>query len=137
MTAIGHVVRLMNLTIGTSETVECAVTACDLVPTFSTVTSTVACPDGTISDAGPTSWSFNVTANVDAGATSFSTYLEENDGDVVAVEWVPDPVNHPTRARKFSVIVKPMNEGHPVGAFASGSVSLPVQGRPTWGAPTP
>lgn len=137
MTAIGHVVRLMSLSVGTEDSVECAVTSCDLVPSFSTVTTEVACPDGVKTDAGPTSWVFTVGYNVDAGADSFSTYLAEHDGEVVSVEWLPDPVNHPTRARQFDVVCKPGNEGHPVGQFAAGTVSLPVQGTPAWGTPTP
>lgn len=137
MTAVGHVVKLMVLKFGTLTTVECAITSATLTPTVTTQTTTTACADGTITDSAPATWTFDVAYNIDAAATSFSSFLSEHEGEVVAVEWTPDPANNPDRIRTFSVVVVPGPEAYQVGAFAASTVQLPVRGKPGWKAAAP
>lgn len=137
MTAVGHVVKLMSLKFGTLTSVECAVTGVTLTPSQSTQTTATACADGSITDTGPSTWTLDVAYNLDPAAGSFSSYLADHEGEVVAVEWTPDPTNAPDRIRTASVVVVPGPEAYVVGSFAASSVSLPVRGKPAWKVVTP
>lgn len=137
MTAVGHVVKIMAVKFGTLTTVECAVTSATLTPSVQTQTTTTACADGTITDSAPATWTWDVAYNIDAAATSFSSFLAEHEGEVVKVEWTPDPTGNPARIREFDVVVTPGPEAYQVGSFAAASVSLPVRGKPAWKAAAP
>jgi len=132
MTAVGHVVKTMVVEIDTVA-YECAVIGVTPTPAFSTLTLETACPDGVVSDAGPTTWTVVLDYAVDWATDSLHRLLNDpaNDGVAAVLHWTPDPVGEPLVSQTMNVTLKPGSAPHRVGAFATATVTLPVKGAPT------
>jgi hypothetical protein len=132
MTAVGYVVKAMTVTTkqGTAAAVsqECAITGIRETPSATTQTTQTACPDGTITDTGPTSWTVDVSYNTSLDPASFHRLLLDHTGEQVTLTWEPDPVNDPGRKRTATVTLVAPASDYTVGSFATATVSLPVRG---------
>lgn len=132
MTAVGYVVKEMTITtkLGTAAEVaqQCAITGLREVPTQNTVTTQVACPDGSITDQGPATWAVEVGYNTSLRPDSFHRLMLDHVGEQVLLTWEPDPVGDPGRKRQATVRFSAPAADYTVGSFATATVSLPVQG---------
>lgn len=132
MTAVGYVVKEMSVKskLGTAAEVEqqCAITGIREVPTQSTQTTQVACPDGSITDNGPVSWAVEVGYNTSLRPDSFHRLMLDHVGEQVQLTWEPDPIGDPGRKRSAMVRLSAPSADYTVGSFATATVSLPVQG---------
>lgn len=141
MSGVGHVVRQMIVKLNpdgdTPVAYECAVTSVKETPNRSVVTTQTACPDGTLQDVGPTSWSVDITYNTSFLPGSLHRLLLDNDGAVGDLEWEPDPINEPGTKRTATVVLTAGGVDSTVGNYATAQVSLPVQGTITTVDPTP
>lgn len=137
MSAKGHVVRFMVIELGayTGDPIECYTTAASLTPSSSDVTTTTACPSGTITDSKPASWTFDLQLNATEGNTELATWLIEHEGESAAVVWTPNAAV-PTFGWSFTVTIKPPALNYTVGEFAGSPVSLAVTGKPVKVDPT-
>jgi hypothetical protein len=116
---------------GAAVAYECAVTAVQEGPTRDTVTSQTACPDGSITDVGPDTWTLTIAYNTSYLPGSLHRLLLDNSGATATVVWEPDPVNEPGTLRNYEVTLVPGAADYTVGAYANASVELPVHGTPT------
>jgi hypothetical protein len=142
MTAVGYVVKTMVLTIdpdpgGTPVAYECAITAVNETASNTTQTSQTACPDGTITDVGPTSWSIDIVHNVSLMPASLHRILRENEGKSATVVIEPFPVAEPGQKISWDVTLVPPGGSYPVGSFAVSTATLPVKGSPVHIDPGP
>lgn len=132
MTAVGYVVNTMSVKtkVGTAAEVEqqCAITGIREVPTQSTQTTQVACPDGSITDNGPVSWAVEVGYITSLRPDSFHRLMLDHLGELVQLTYEPDPVGDPGRKRTATVRLAAPSADYTVGSFATATVSLPVQG---------
>jgi hypothetical protein len=131
--AEGYVVKTllvkMKEGVGTLTEYNLAVLSAKFVPSRSVQASTVA--DGTtIQDVSPTSWALEVSFNTDMAAGKFARFLFDNDGKTGTVELYPNPVTNATLKETATVTLLAGDQDFTVGAFAVGSVSLPVTGKP-------
>lgn len=129
MTAVGYVVKAMSVKIDDTS-YECAVTSVSDAESSSTVTTQTACADGTASDTGPSTWTLNIAYNLDWTPGSLHRILRDNAGDAATVEVEYDPVGAPGVITAYDVTIKPGSGTAGVGAYATGSVALPVKGQP-------
>lgn len=132
MTAVGYVVKQMTVKTkqGTAAEVaqECAITGLRETPTQDTQTTQTACPDGTLTDTGPVSWTVDVGYNTSLRPDAFHRLLLDHLGEDVTLTWEPDPVNDPGRKREATVKLAAPAADYTVGSWATATVSLPVQG---------
>lgn len=134
MTAVGSVVRTMGVGIDTGTGVvqyECAVTKVAENESHDTQTTQVACPDGTASDVGPSTWAIDVDYNVDWAPTSLHRILRAHAGETATLTWQPDPEHNPGVTETATVTLVPGAAQQQVGAYRTASVSLPCIGQPT------
>lgn len=129
MTAIGYAVKTMSLKIGAVQ-YECAVTGVTETPTTSSVTTTTACPDGSKTDSGPTTWELGIDYNVSNLPASLHRILRDNAGSTATVILEPFPVEEPGTTITYEVTLTPAGGAYVVGAFGTASVTLPVHGTP-------
>lgn len=119
---------------------ECEVTGVDESESHDTQNSTTACPtDGAVVDIGPSSYTVDVTANVDVATGSLYRLLTDpaNVGKLADIAWYPDLVNNPTVSRTGQVRLVPPSGSFPVNGFATYTASLPVIGALAWDDVTP
>jgi hypothetical protein len=132
LTGKGYVVKQMTVQIdGTAY--ECEVTGVNLTETHDTQTTHTACASGTVVDVGPSSWTVDVTANVDPKAGSLWRLLMDpaKAGKAAVVTFVPDVIANPLVKVTANVTLVPPTGTFTVNAFATFTVSLPVIGTPT------
>jgi hypothetical protein len=129
MTAVGYVVRTMVITIDATA-YECAIRGVTEVPTSQTVTTQVACPDGTKTDQGPVSWAVTIDYNVSNLPASLHRLLRDNVGADAVLVVEPFPVDEPGTTITYNVKLAPGGAAYPVAAFSEASVTLPVTGSP-------
>lgn len=142
MTAVGHVVKTMRVTIPTPPgstpiDYECAVTGVDLTPTRTTQTSTTACPDGVVVDVGPATYELTIGLNVDMKAGSLYRLLVDHDGTAATVSVEFDPVGAPGVVTNCDVTLLDPGHSAQVGSFHTTSATLPVRGKPRIVDPAP
>lgn len=135
MSAVGYVVKSMVVTIdpepgGTPVAYECAITSVIETPSNTTQTSQTACPDGTIVDVGPTSWSIDIAHNVSLLPTQLHRLLRDNEGKSATVVIEPFPIAEPGHKIEWDVTLVPPGGSYPVGSFATSTATLPVKGSP-------
>jgi hypothetical protein len=129
MTAIGYVVREMTVTVD-GATHACAVRGVTEVPTTTTVTTQVACPDGTKTDNGPVSWALTIDYNVSNLPGSLHRLLRDSVGAAAEIVVEPFPVDEPGTTITYQVRLTPAGGAYVVGSFGEASVTLPVTGAP-------
>lgn len=136
MSGKGFVVKAMTVKIGAAS-YECEVTALKETESHDTVTSRTACPGGTINDVGPSSFTIDVTANVDLHAGSLYALLTTaaNYGLAATIVYAPDATNQPTLTRTAPIVLVPAGADFTVGAFATFDVVFPCTAPPTWTTP--
>lgn len=134
MTVIGYVVKTMSVKIkrGTATAVEyqCAITGVRESPTRSQVTTQVACPDGSKTDQGPTTWTVDVGYNVSNLPDSFHRILRDHDGETATLTVEPFPVQEPGHTVEYDVVLSAAGADYTVGSFGSATATLPVTGKP-------
>jgi hypothetical protein len=142
MPAVGHVVKTLVVKIPTPPGTtpveyQCAVTGVEERPTRQTVTSQVACPDGSLTDVGTPTYELVIGLNVDWNAGSLYRLLRDNDNvdGTVTVEW--DPIGAPGVTVDYEVTLVDPGANAQVGAFAVATATLPVRGYPTITDPAP
>jgi hypothetical protein len=132
MSGIGYVVKTMVVKTkqGTAAEVaqECAITGIRETPTADVQTTQTACPDGVLTDTGPTSWTVDVSYNTSLKPDSFHRLLLDHVGEEVTLTYEPDPVGDPGRKRSATVKLVAPAADYTVGSWANATVSLPVQG---------
>lgn len=133
MSAVGYVVKQMTVKIDTKD-YACAVTSVREVPNTPIQETQTACADGTKTDKGKTTWTIDVTANVDLAADSLYRLLTDpaNDGKAASLEYAPDALNHPDVVKTANVTLVPVGGDFTVNSWATFTVSLPVTGAPTY-----
>lgn len=139
MTAVGYVVKTMTVKTtppgGSLTAYECAVLGVSDTPDRSTQTTAVACPDGSITDTGPASWTVTVDYNVVDTPESFHRMLREYDGQAATLVVEYDPIGAPGTLTNYDVTLQAGSQDATVGSFRTGSVTLPVKGSPTYTDP--
>lgn len=136
MSATGHVRKTIVLTIA-GEAFQCSITGATLTPTAQTQTTAVLCPDGSASDTGPVTWTLDVNYLVDHNAGSLFRVLTEQHGQVAAFTYEPDPETAPGVVWSGDLRIVAGPGGGDQAAWESGSVSLPIIGKPTITDPAP
>lgn len=133
MSGKGYVVKAMTVTIG-AVSYECEITGLTVTPTQNIQTTVTACADGGITDAGPATYTLDITANVVLDPTSLFVLLTTpaNIGTTAHVEWKPDATNKPLVVRQADVTLVAVGESLTPGDWATFDVSLPVKVGPTW-----
>lgn len=129
MSGIGHVRRTITLTID-GATFQCEVTNVTLTPNVPSATATALCEDGVIQDVGVPVWTMDVDYLVDHNGGSFYRFLVDEVGKTADYSYEPDPVNAAGVIYSGTLTVIPGPAGGEAGSFESGSVSLPINGRP-------
>ncbi len=142
MTAVGHVVKTISVKIptppgGTAVEYQCAVTGVDETVERSTSTSYVACPDGSVTDVGPGSYSLVIGYNVDMKSGSLYRVLRDNDGTAATIDVEFDPVGAPGVITHYDVTIVDPGHSAQVGSFHTSTATLPVKGRPRITDPAP
>jgi len=134
MSGVGYVVKAMVLTIaeegGAATAYECAVTGVSEVPSADTQTIQTACPDGSMSDVGPTSWVLTIDYLVSNLPGSLHRLLRDNEGRTAVVTLEPFPITEPGTILEYDVTLTPAGAGYVVGQFGAASASVPVSGKP-------
>lgn len=137
MTTHAYVVKEMHVKIDATD-YQCEVTGVDEGETHSTATLTVACPDGTVNDVGPSSYTLTIGYSVSLLPDSFFRLLDEHAGEAATISVEPNPVTEPGYMREYDVTLIGGPASWQVGAFGQGpSVTLPVNGAPRTIEPTP
>lgn len=131
MAGVGYVVKTLKLTIGVAS-YECSVTNAEVVPTTPTRTTSTACPDGTITAVGNTSWALRVTYNIADDGTDFYGVLADAVGEEAVFEFAIDPDG--SYGWSGTVYMVPGTGAFKVNDFATGSVTLPGKGAFTFGS---
>jgi hypothetical protein len=141
MGAVGYAVTTMVVTIkqgsATAVAYECAITGVTENESHDTVTSRTACPDGSIVEAGPSSYTLTIAANASLAPTSLFRVLRENAGESAVVTVEPFPVREPGHKIEYDVSLVAPGGDFTVGAMSAFTVELPVQGSPRFIDPTP
>lgn len=139
MTAVGYVVKTLTVKLtppgGTETAYECAVTGVQDAPDRATSTTAVACPDGSITDVGPASWTVTVNYNAVDTVGSFHRMLRQYDGQPATLEVEYDPVGEPGLLTSYDVTLVAGSNDATVSAFRTGTVTLPVKGAPVYTDP--
>jgi hypothetical protein len=140
MTGIGYVVKRLTVKLtppGASTPVayECAVTGVSDSPTRTSQTSNTACPDGAITDVGPTSWEVTVDYNAVDDPAGFFRMLREHDGASATLDVEFDPINAPGRITHYDVTLAAGGQDATVGSFRTASSTFPVKGAPRYTDP--
>lgn len=134
MSVVGYVVKTMSVKIkrGTAAAVayECAVRGVTEQETADVVTTRVACPDGTKTDTGPSSWSVTVDYNVSNLPDSLHRILREHAGEPATLTVEPFPVEEPGHFVEWDVTLRPGGGAYTVGSYGEASVTLAVTGAP-------
>jgi hypothetical protein len=134
MSVVGYVVNTMSVKIkqGAATAVEyqCAVTGVRENPTRQQVTTQVACPDGSKTDQGPTSWTVDVSYNVSNVPDSFHRIMRDHDGAAATLTVEPFPVQEPGHLVEYDVVLSAGGADYTVGSYGTATVTLPVQGKP-------
>lgn len=131
MATHAYVVKEMHVIVGAVD-YQCEVTGVGFAPTSSPQTITVACPDGTVTDAGPSSWSVTVNYTSSLLTAAFFRFLVEHDGEPATIEIEPNPVTEPGYKISADVTLTAGGSDWTVGSFGTGSTSLPVTGSPSF-----
>lgn len=116
---------------------EAHVSEVTLIPSASAQTWKGAAPDAMFTDMTIATWTVQLAYAQDWETDdSLALYLLENEGE--EVEMVFSPTGSAT-GPKFTVdvIITPGQAGGAIDAFGTATVTLGVQGRPTYTAPTP
>jgi hypothetical protein len=141
MSAVGYVVKNMTVTlkIGTAAETshQCEITGVVETESHTEQTSQTACVDGTIVDAGPSSWSVAVAHNVSLLPTSLFRLLREHAGEEAVLTVEPFPIQEPGHKIAWTVTLIPSGGDFTVGAFATSTPPLPVKGAPVHIDPAP
>jgi hypothetical protein len=139
MSGIGYVVKQLTVKFtppgGTLTAYECAVTGVSDSPNRSTQTTTTACPDGSITDVGPATWTLTINYNAVDTPGSLFRVLREHDGEAATIDVEYDPINDPGRITSYDVILVASGQDATVGSFRTATVDLPVNGSPTYTDP--
>lgn len=140
MSGVGYVVKTMTVTIkeGTSAavSVECAVTGVTENESHDTQTTRTACPDGTVTDVGPSSYTLSVAGNVSLDPSSLFRMLRANAGKPATVTVEPFPEREPGHKVEWDVTLVPPGGDYTVGSFSAFTAELPVSGAPRFVDPT-
>lgn len=141
MSAVGYVVKSMSITIkrGSAAAIsyECAITGVTETPTADTQTVQTACPDGSISDVGPASWTLGIDYLVSNLPGSLHRILREHAGEPATVQIEPFPISEPGVLVEYDVTLTPAGAGYVVGQFGAASATVPLKGQPRTIDPTP
>lgn len=140
MSAVGYVVKRLTVKTtppggGAAVAYECAVTGVSDNPTRTTQTSVTACPDGSITDTGPTTWELTVNYNAVDTPASFFRMLRLHDGEAATIDVEYDPVNEPGRITHYDVTLAAGGQDATVGQFRTASSTFPVKGAPRYTDP--
>lgn len=139
MSAVGYVVKELKVRLtppgGTETSYECAVTGVQDAPDRSTSTSYTACPDGSITDVGPASWTLTVNYNAVDTVGSFHRMLREYDGQAATIEVEYDPIGDPGRITEYDVTLVAAGNDATVGSFRTATATFPVKGAPRYTDP--
>jgi hypothetical protein len=104
-----------------------------LTPSTSSATWKGLAPDAVYSNIGTATWVADLTFAQDWNtADSLSAYLFENEGEEVTLTF--EPINGVSGTWTATVIIAPGAVGGAVDSFAEATVSLPIQGRPSYAA---
>lgn len=125
-----HVRKTIRLEID-GASYECEVTGATLTPTAEVRTATVLCGGGTLSDVAPPTWTLDLSYLVDHSADSLYRFLVANAGELATFEYEPDPETAPGVVYSGLVRIVPGPAGGDAGTWESGSVSLPLNGKPS------
>jgi hypothetical protein len=129
MSGTGHVRKSIVLTLeGTAY--QCEITGATVTPASDVQTTAVLCPDGSLSDTGPVTWSLDLNYLVDHKAGSLFRLLVSNHGALAAFEYEPDPDTAPGVLWTGDLRIISGPGGGDAAAWESGSVSLPIIGTP-------
>lgn len=132
MSAVGYVVTTMVVTIAQGEAAgiayECAVTGVTFSETHKTVTAETACPDGSLTDVGPSTFTADIDYMVSNLPGSLHRLLNDNPGALATLSVEPFPVTEPGTLREADVRLVAAGDAYVVGAFGVSKVSLPVTG---------
>ena len=112
---------------------EAEVSSVTLTPSTSTVTWKGLTPEAVFTQTPNATWTCDLTFAQDWDlATSLGVYLFENEGEEVAMVFTPKSGGAGFAA---NVVITPGAVGGSVDSFAESTVSLPVQGKPTYTPP--
>lgn len=113
------------------DTYEKAVSSVTFTPSISTATFKGLDPAATFTEAGSASWTIDLEYVQDwDSADSLSAYLFNAAGDSVTLSFKPKSATGGTWSA--TVVIVPGAVGGAVDAFATTTVSLPVQGQPVY-----
>jgi hypothetical protein len=116
-----------------SDNYEKHVSSVALTPSTSTATWKGLSPEAVYNNIGVATWVADLTFAQDWDtADSLSAYLFENEGEEVTLTF--QPVSGVSGTWTATVIVAPGAVGGAVDSFAEATVSLPIQGRPSYSA---
>ena len=139
MSGIGYVVKQLVVRTtppgGVETAYECAVTGVQDAPDRTTATSYTACPDGSITDVGPATWTVTVNYNAVDTVGSFHRMLREFDGQPATLEVEYDPINEPGLITSYDVTLVAAGNDATVGSFRTASATFPVKGAPVYTDP--
>ena len=121
------------LTVGT-DGYEKHVSGVTFTPTVASATWKGLDPEAVFTNVGASTWMVQLDYAQDWDtADSLSAYLFENEGNQVTLTF--QPVNGTSGTWTASVIIVPGAVGGAVDSYAVATVSLPVQGKPSYTAP--
>lgn len=113
------------------DTYEKAVSSVTFTPSVSTATFKGLNPEATFTQAGSATWTVDIAYVQDwDSADSLSAYLFNNAGSEITLSFVP--ANGSSGTWSATVIIVPGAVGGAVDAYATTTVSLPVQGQPVF-----
>ena len=120
----------VTLTVGT-DSYEKHVSSVTLTPSNATASWKGLNPAATFTDAGTPTWTLDLTYVQDwETADSLSAYLFNNAGSEITLSFKPESGAGGTFSA--TVIVVPGSIGGQVDSYATSTVSLPVQGQPSY-----
>lgn len=136
MTTRAYVVKEMHLVID-AEDYQCEISGVNETETHTTATMTVACPDGSVTDTGPSTYTLDVSFTPSLLPDSFFRLLREHAGETATVTFEPYPVQEPGYQLSYDVTLIDTGGSWQVGSFNTATVQLPVTGKPTIVEPGP
>lgn len=117
---------------------ECSATSIGLTSTGGDLTSlTTLCPSGSFSEVNPRTWALSITAVQDVESEdSFMLFLMDHEGEAASVTWYPktDASKNPVGrgwTGEVTIAVPDTVGGVEAGNYATFTVELPFQGKPT------
>ena len=113
------------------DTYEKAVSSVKFTPSTTTATYKGLTPEAVYTESGSATWVVDIAYVQDwDGADSFSAYLFNNEGSQVTMTFKPQALSGGTFSA--TVIIAPGSVGGAVDSFGTSTVSLGVQGKPTY-----